>query len=324
MYAPVVIITCNRYKHLKNCIESLSRCTYAEETEIYISVDYPPNEKYVQGWKKVKEYVKDIQGFKKVNIWFQDCNLGPFKNSDFIHERAFKKNEYIIFTEDDNIFAPAFLDYMNKMLQRFANDPKVYSIAGFSMLRPNYSSKIYKNYTFQPWGSGKWRDKWKYICSLDRAQINEEYSRKFFKIAKLYFDNKWVFCAYISCLIRESHDPDKTDLALTLLFYLLGYCTIYPTKSLVKNNGFDGSGQTCWEGAIIHIDDIELDQTPLFNYDDSMRIPVSKELQFPTPEWAKKSSKFGQDPLTYILLFIMGKERYKKWKRKRGGLWCEK
>lgn len=316
-YAPVAIVTCNRYSHLKDCVESLVKCTYAQDTEVYISVDYPPSDEYVQGWKEVKEYVHSIQGFKKVNIWIQDYNLGLYGNSDFVHDRAFEKYEYLIFTEDDNTFAPAFLDYMNKMLQRFEKDPKVFSIAGFSMLRPNYSSKIYKCHTFQPWGEGTWRDKWKRLCDLDKPEILEHYSKKCFKIAKIYFENKWVFCAYMSYLIGGSNEMPMSDLVLSIIFYLFGYYTIYPTRSLVKNNGFDGTGLTCRVGAIPHIEDLELGLEPLFIYDESIKVPISKELQFPVPEWVKRSSKFKQDPLTYILYFIMGKERYRKWKESR-------
>ena len=48
-YAPVLITTCNRYEHLKRCVESLSKCTLASETDLIISVDYPPSDKYVDG-----------------------------------------------------------------------------------------------------------------------------------------------------------------------------------------------------------------------------------------------------------------------------------
>lgn len=318
IYAPVIIPTCNRYQHLKKCIESLAACTHAEDTELYISVDYPPDEGYRQGWKEVKEYVQDIQGFKEVHLCLQDSNLGAGKNGSFLVDKVFEDHNYLIFTEDDNVFAPAFLDYMNEMLRRFEKDPKVYSIAGFSMINPQYSSKIYKSYTFIPWGNGKWRDKWYSLCNLKQTKVYEYYARKPLKIANLYFKNKWLFCVYVSHLIGEIHDSNMPDSIQSLLFHLLGYYSIVPTKSLVKNNGFDETGNACIKGAIPNIDEIQLYEEPVFCYDSSIRIPISKELQFPIPKWVKKSSKFGQDPLTYILYYIMGKERYKEWREKKG------
>ena len=58
-YAPVYIPTLNRYEHFKRCLESLERCTDADKTDVYVGLDYPPSEKYVAGWKKIDEYLKE-------------------------------------------------------------------------------------------------------------------------------------------------------------------------------------------------------------------------------------------------------------------------
>ena len=318
VYAPVVIITCNRVEHLKECVESLSRCTYADRTEIYISVDYPPNEKYVDGWKKVTEYVEDIQGFKKVNVWIQETNLGPGANADFVRDRAFEMYDALLFTEDDNVFAPAYLDYMNQMLRRFEKDAEVYSIAGFSMLTPASSSKIYKNYAFQPWGYGTWKDKWKFLHEMDQASLCGRYAKNPFKVFDLYFRNKWLFCVYINHLLKGEKYARLNDAVLTMLYYLSGYYAVFPSRSLVKNNGFDGSGVNCRVGAVPDIDEVKLDDEPLFQYDTAQKVPVIRKWYLPIPDWAKKSAKLKNDPLTYILYLIMGRDRYLAWRKRKG------
>lgn len=85
---PICIPTCNRYEHLKRCVESLSKCTLASETDLIISVDYPPSDKYVDGNEKIKKWLeRGIEGFKSVQIFFQEKNLGAYeklrKNSYF-------------------------------------------------------------------------------------------------------------------------------------------------------------------------------------------------------------------------------------------------
>lgn len=319
-YAPVAIITCNRIKHLSACIDSLSRCTHADKTELYISVDYPPDERYVDGWEKVKEYLTDIQGFQKVHIWIQDVNLGSVCNEEFVYDKVFEDHDTVIYTDDDNIFAPAFLDYMNQMLNRYEKDSKVYAIAGFNMLQSPRDAKIYKNYTFQPWGFGSWKDKWNYLRNLNRTEVYQKQSKKIFKIMGLYLRNKWLFCVYITRLIKTDGEcqKDLTDATLTLLFYLLGYYSVFPAKSLVKNTGFDGSGLNCCLEAVPHINEVVLDEKTEFCYDSSAKVPVSWKWYLPIPEWAKKSAKFRQDPLTYLLYFVMGKEKYFAWRKKKG------
>ena len=57
IYAPVIIPTLNRYEHFKNCLESLEACVGADFTDVYVALDYPPSEKYVEGWKKIDIYL---------------------------------------------------------------------------------------------------------------------------------------------------------------------------------------------------------------------------------------------------------------------------
>lgn len=317
IYAPVVIPTCNRYGHLKECVESLAQCTHAEKTELYISVDFPPNEQYVEGWKKVKKYVQEITGFKKTRIFFQEKNMGSSPNSHFIIDKAFEEYEYLVFAEDDNIFAPAFLDYMNKMLLFFENDPKVQSVSGFSYLHHHYSSPLYKSPEFMPYGTGRWKKKWYDWFKIDPVKLYEDFSRKIWKVAYLYLVNKWVFCAYVASLGKENIVIDTHDGTQTLLNYVLGYHVVYPAKTLVKNKGFDGSGLRCRKNIIPDINGIELSEDTLFVCDNLKHIPVSYRRSFPLPEWVIKSSKFRVDPLTYILYWIMGRERYMSWKKNK-------
>ena len=74
-YAAILIPTMCRYEHLKRCVDSLSKNELAEKTELYIGIDYPPEKKYLEGWKKVTEYVKnEVLGFKRVNLFAHESN----------------------------------------------------------------------------------------------------------------------------------------------------------------------------------------------------------------------------------------------------------
>lgn len=53
IYAPVIIPTLNRIEHLKRCIESLEKNTGADKTEVFVSLDFPPSDKYLQGYECV-------------------------------------------------------------------------------------------------------------------------------------------------------------------------------------------------------------------------------------------------------------------------------
>ena len=56
-----------------------------------------------------------------------------------------------------------FLNYINKGLDFYKDDPKVFSICGFSpfILGDNYFSEniLYKNHEWNAWGFGTWKSK---------------------------------------------------------------------------------------------------------------------------------------------------------------------
>ena len=68
-FAPVIIPTLNRYDHFHRLVESLSKSPEAKETELVIGLDYPPSEKYMDGFCKIRDYIPTITGFRKVTVF---------------------------------------------------------------------------------------------------------------------------------------------------------------------------------------------------------------------------------------------------------------
>ena len=127
-YAAVIIPTLNRKKHLARCVNSLRQGTLAGKTDLYISVDFPPAEKYIKGYQEVIEFVKTITGFATVNIYYQKQNLGPGLNRKFLEDKISDKHDKYIFTDDDNEFSKNFLDYINWGLEKYKDDEKIYAV----------------------------------------------------------------------------------------------------------------------------------------------------------------------------------------------------
>ena len=161
-FAPIIIPTLNRYEHLKRCVESLAKCTHADKTELVIGLDYPPSEKYVEGWIRVKDYVSTIHGFKTVTILSANTNLGFTKNWRKCIDYVFQKYDTYIFSEDDNEFSPCFLDYADKALTRYWDDTRVSAVCGynFPVNMSNYDKNIYFHHQFSAWGVARWKHKY--------------------------------------------------------------------------------------------------------------------------------------------------------------------
>lgn len=239
-YAPILIPTLNRYEHFKRCVESLAKCTHAEKTELVIGLDYPPSERYQKGWEQISIFVDKIKGFKKVTIFRADKNLGESKNLQIIRTYAEKKYNTYIITEDDNEFSPCFLDYTNKALTLYWDDERVTSISGynFPIEMGNYNKNIYAHHQYSAWGVGKWVKKFKPIPTNFAIDILKSPNN----IRKILRAEPKILFNLLSMIAQQQRWGDALTVASNIVN---DYYSIFPSISLCKNHGHDGSGLHC-------------------------------------------------------------------------------
>lgn len=268
-FAPIIIPTLNRYNHLRRCVESLSNCTHADKTELIIGLDYPPSEKYEEGWKQIKEYLPTISGFKKVTVLQRECNLGAQKNWKDLMDYAFREYESVIMSEDDNEFSPLFLAYVNRGLLIYKDNPKVTAICGYNppINMEGYHNSIYASYGCSAWGIGLWRNK---IVQYDLLEI-ERLLKQPHVLKKVYKRSPNLVFTILNMLKTGAIWDDTCG-----PFYnvINDSYSIFPKISFVRNWGFDGSGLHCgklsdqtyvnqkiFEGKVFLYDDIEIEET---------------------------------------------------------------
>lgn len=197
IYAPVVIPTICRYNTFKPCIDSLSRCTDADKTELYIGLDYPAKESHWEGYRKICDYVQDIKGFKSVYIFKREYNYGQGKNMEDLLKHVKEKYDRYIVSEDDNVFSPNFLEYINYGLEKYRDHPDVIAICGFNYPFSymeniiGYEKNAFPITAFTAWGVGLWLIKNLSILSIKIRQ------------RKLFIHGKWYEnCGNMICMQR--------------------------------------------------------------------------------------------------------------------------
>ena len=244
-YYPVFIPTLNRYSHFKNCVESLARCTHADKTELVIGLDYPPSEKYVEGYNLIKVYIPTIIGFAKVTLFEHKKNLGPEGNWACLVNYCRSHYDAYIGSEDDNVFAPAFLDYMNRMLELYYNDDKILTVSGYNFVEA-YNQGEYTYYLSKDncaWGIGYWAHKENNTSQyLNNVSFYRRalYSRmKANKILNTY--------PALYAMLNSMYNSNSSwgDVKITVLNILCDKYQVKPAVSLVRNCGYDGSGIHC-------------------------------------------------------------------------------
>ena len=275
IYAPVIVTTIFRYEKFRNCIESLSRCTDADKTEVFIGVDYPAREEHWPGYLKIKEYLPRISGFKKVNVFLRDKNLGQGKNGKDLRDRARKEYDRYISTEDDNEFAPNFLQYMNQCLEKYKDDPKVFSVCGYSYIEWEKQTKNYP-YNAMPihgycaWGVGGWfyKNEGYRVSSIQSKDIinNPKIVHYLFSVRK----HKLIH------YLMYRYKGSSADIRKVCFYSLNDKYSIYPKISKVRNNGFDKESSNCAE--ITSYAKQVIDTNTTFTLDD-FKIGETKQLK---------------------------------------------
>lgn len=247
-YAPVLIATLNRYDHFRRCLESLENCTDANKTDVWVAVDFPPSDKYRKGWQQINDYLtkKELDNrFGKLVVIRRDHNYGVCceggNYETLIDDICMKYDRYIL-TEDDNEFSPCFLEYMNKALDKFYDDERVFLVCGYNykMVFPEmYRNNYYLSKWGCPWGTGEWVHKRRELlefCSetkLRECIKNEET----YQILKKR--NPKGLLSAINMIKNKVLLPDSIKGIYSTLYDR--YC-LMPRESMVRNWGNDGTG----------------------------------------------------------------------------------
>lgn len=245
VYAPVIIPTLNRFEHFKRCLESLSRCTLAEYTEVYVALDYPTKELHWEGYRKIKSYLESCGNltFKSLNVVVRERNygFGPNGNHASLAKEVDKIYDRRIYSEDDNEFSPNFLVYMNKAFEMFKDNERIMCVSGYNHreLQNISSDSVYCSYDAPAYGLGFWCDKKKKYDKWTYDILLNEIKRNPITSLKLAFSYPRIINMAIT-MIREKNNYGDLRFVTYNMFHNT-FC-LCPTLSLSRNWGCDGSG----------------------------------------------------------------------------------
>ena len=243
MYAPIIIFAFNRPNALKNTVLSLLENKESKDSDLFIFVDgaraNKPNEK--ENVAKVQEYVKSITGFKHIETFFSPTNKGLGNSIIQGVTTVIGKYGKAIVLEDDLVFSPNFLAFMNEGLNRYETEQKVFSICGYSnKVSPpkDYPYDAYFCTRSSSWGWATWQDRWK---TIDWELKNWD---KYSQMKKAF--NKWggSDCYGMLLSVKEGWG-DSWAIRFGFSEFLQDKVSLFPITSKVKNDGFNGQGTNC-------------------------------------------------------------------------------
>ena len=239
--APIALFVYNRPAHTRQTVEALLKNVFAGESDLIIFSDAPKKPEAALAVLEVREYIKTISGFKSVTIIERDENLGLAKS--IISGVTEVVNVYgkIIVLEDDIVTSPAFLTFMNKALDYYQNQEKVWHISGWNYpINSEGLGDVFFWRAMNCWGWATWADRWANFEKNSHRLIEQWTDEK-----KYHFDldGSGVFWPQVTSNAEEKINT----------WAIFWYATIYqknglclnPSLTFVDNIGHDGSGVHC-------------------------------------------------------------------------------
>lgn len=239
MLAPIALFVYSRPLHTRQTVEALKKNLLSQDSDLFIFSDAAKNANASEAVREVRDYVKSIAGFKSVSIVEREKNLGLANSIADGVTRLCEQFERIIVLEDDLVTSPHFLRYMNEALDKYAGQPDVYSISGYSFTNdiPGVDSSYFLAIA-SSWGWATWADKWK-IFKRDREALAVKLKASDFR-KRFNYKNSYNFSQ-----LAENQLEGKTD-SWAIYWYFCIFqnngLTLFPGESLVQNIGRDGTG----------------------------------------------------------------------------------
>ncbi|MCU0448032.1 MAG: glycosyltransferase [Microscillaceae bacterium] len=240
MYYPIILFVYNRPEHLKKTVESLAKNPLAKESDLLIFSDGAKNPSDAVKVNQVRTYLPHIQGFKTIHIEHRTENWGLAKSVIGGVSEVLAQHPAAIVLEDDMVFAPNFLNFMNDALTFYQNHSQIFSISGYTFpikIPQDYSPDVFISSRASSWGWATWQDRW---AKAD-WQVSDYQSFIKNKSLQKQFNQGGVD---LSLMLKKQHLGviDSWAVRWTYAhFKHQAYC-LYPTQSKINNIGTDDSG----------------------------------------------------------------------------------
>lgn len=242
--APILVSVYNRPRHFKGCLEALASNDLAKDSEVYVISDAPSRAQDVEAVQKVRAVAEAFKGFKRLHLIARNDNWGFFRSIYGAQQEAMASHGKYIFLEDDIEVANGFLEFMNTGLAVFEHDPRVFSISGYC---PSPAGKVPASREveqvlaapfFCPWGFATWADR---FGKVDMARNNYLQIRANRKL-RMFMARE---CPVMIETLRRDYvqNIDAMDVRASCQMLVQGMVSVYPSASLTRNLGFDGTGE---------------------------------------------------------------------------------
>lgn len=242
--APIILFVYNRPEHARRCVQSLLANDLAARSDIYIYADAPRDDSAREAVAAVREYIHTVSGFRSITIVERKENWGLARNVIDGVTHVLDEHGRVIVVEDDLVLAPYFLKFMNEALEAYDDEPRVGHIQACDFTRdPSLPDTFLIKFTGS-WGWATWKRAWRHF-NPDGSELLSQLERRGLT-RRFDFNGKYGFTRMLRRQIAGKNNSWAIRWNASL--FLDDMLSLNVGRSLVSNEGFDGSGTNCGGG----------------------------------------------------------------------------
>ena len=238
IHSPIVLFTYKRLSVTRLVVDSLLSNPEANDSDLIIYSDGPKDEEDKLNIDEVRNYLRQLSGFKSIELIFRNKNLGLANSFITGITETLVRFESAIFMEDDNLVSSGFLAFMNATLDLYKEDERVSCITGYSFPLWPQKNRPYFVRGAETWAMATWRRSWKHFC-IDGKLLKSKIEEK--KLVSKFSRDGFDFYPMLQRQIRGEID----SWGVRWWAYVSDMYCLYPHKPLCVSIGYGEDSVHC-------------------------------------------------------------------------------
>jgi hypothetical protein len=238
-WAPIALFIYNRPEHTRRMISSLQACDGFADSPIYVFADGPRQDQDIPAIRETRAEARRLLGDGAFFLE-QDANRGVERSIVAGVTQLCDQHGVAVVIEDDLIFSPYFLTFLNTGLRLYQDQPRVMQVCGYMYDVPEFRQRA--EAMFLPMtnslGWATWKRAWDQFdpdATGWRERLRDDRDRRRFDL-----DGHFKYAQMLS------HHMGGRAPAWDIRWYYSVFrndgLVLYPPRTLVLHTGFDGTG----------------------------------------------------------------------------------
>jgi hypothetical protein len=233
--APIALFVYRRPEHSRRTIDALRACPEFALSPVVVYSDGPRDAAAEAGVAETRRVVREALPHARIVEAPANCGLAASIITGVDELTA--QHGHVIVVEDDLVVDSRFLQFMNAALAHYVDVPQVMQVSGFQHAVEGLGAPVFLPMTTS-WGWATWKRAWDRFdphCSdADRLATEPDLAHRFDLDGAMPYSN--MLARQIAGTI------DSWAIRWYWTVFMANGLVLYPPQTLVRNDGFDGSG----------------------------------------------------------------------------------